>query len=889
MDTEDHDELGRSPVVAKSLKENDQTGSKKDRGLKNPEALGVEDSQGSSRSTPTSEAYSLKDYSWDGAPAKINQENVAEETEGSKRDQDEPHEDSDASFDISIRPEKEMVSSLKHDFPENSKNLEPVGDDNDSPSSETDELVKEVVSVSKKDKHKALVQGNEEIEVSIDSEPLMVANISPKSDTDDEVKKEVVVFESKKEEDHEGSVDSEDSEIREDPVLFPKVEMDITGSEDVFDDKTNHKTSSERPALDSGRVSLESVDDDRDLPANVLEQDQKMKGPSTEEKVQHPASEGRRVSEMSSINDKTAKSSDLHAVEGNVCPETAVAMKDIIRVANVGAATSDSCHHSGSNSGEDDKPMNNGDKGSNDCSKHTGIVGHSSKPSQRSFWRPLSSYFRFSQDTDQRVHNDEESMNEILPPIPTKGRILFYTRLGCRECKEGRRYLHAKRLRYVEINVDLYPGRKLELEKISGSPAVPKIFFNEILMGDVNDLKRQDEIGKLQEKIDYIFNEPPPREAPLPPLSGEDDISSSGSIDELAVVVRKMQDSIVVKDRFYKMRRIANCFLGSEAVDFISEDQYLQREEAVQFARKLANCLFLYSVLEENVFEDGNQLYRFLDHDPVVSTQCHNIPRGIIEVKPKPITEIASRLRFLSYAIFEAYVSEDGRHVDYRSIHGSEEFARYIRTVEQLQRVEVQGMTREERLAFFVNLYNMMAIHSILVLGHPTGALERRRFFTDFQYVVGGCTYSLSAIQNGILRGNQRPPYSLMKPFGARDKRLKVVLPYSEQLTHFALVCGTRSGPALRCYSPGNIDKELMDAARDFLQNGGFIYDATSNVASVTKILKWFSVDFGKTEVEVLKHATNYMKPADSEKLLDLLSANQLKVIYQPYNWGLNC
>lgn len=101
---------------------------------------------------------------------------------------------------------------------------------------------------------------------------------------------------------------------------------------------------------------------------------------------------------------------------------------------------------------------------------------------------------------------------------------------------------------------------------------------------------------------------------------------------------------------------------------------------------------------------------------------------------------------------------------------------RYVRTVEELQRVEVQGMSREERLAFFINLYNMMSIHAILVLGHPTGALERRRLFGEFQYIVGGCTYSLSAIQNGILRGNQRAPYSLMKPFGAKDKRLKVNL-----------------------------------------------------------------------------------------------------------------
>lgn len=104
-------------------------------------------------------------------------------------------------------------------------------------------------------------------------------------------------------------------------------------------------------------------------------------------------------------------------------------------------------------------------------------------------------------------------------------------------------------------------------------------------------------------------------------------------------------------------------------------------------------------------------------------------------------------------------------------------FSRYLRIVEELQRVEVQDMPREEKLAFFINLYNMMAIHAILVLGHPAGPLERRKLFGDFKYVVGGSTYSLSAIQNGILRANQRPPYNLMKPFGAKDKRSKVRKP----------------------------------------------------------------------------------------------------------------
>ena len=94
--------------------------------------------------------------------------------------------------------------------------------------------------------------------------------------------------------------------------------------------------------------------------------------------------------------------------------------------------------------------------------------------------------------------------------------------------------------------------------------------------------------------------------------------------------------------------------------------------------------------------------------------------------------------------------------------------------IEELHRIDLHDLTREEKLAFFINLYNMMAIHAIVLWGYPDGPLERRRFFGEFKYVIGGYSYSLSAIQNGVLRSNKRPPYNLIKPFGLKDKRIEV-------------------------------------------------------------------------------------------------------------------
>lgn len=665
--------------------------------------------------------------------------------------------------------------------------------------------------------------------------------------------------------------------------------------------------SSNENLSDESEVRIQEGDDsEKDLKGQMnentcsdvmkpVESNQITKEILAEDKSEEPVFDGTEVPEMEEMRRSSNQSVELESeVQGSVLNERAVAIKNFVKEKSSLAVSTFMRRISGKKDENefkieaeksDGSECINGEETGSDVELKPKDVQHKSE--ERIAWNPLS-FIKIGRDFDAFI-TGEAGHGDVVTSLEqpaVKGRIILYTKLGCKDCKMVRLFLHQKRLKYVEINIDIFPSRKLELEKNTGSSTVPKVYFNDLLIGGLNELKNMEDSGIFDNSISPLFKEPS-SSSPLPPLPGEDDESGSGKMDELVTIVRKMRESITPKDRFYKMRRFSNCFLGSEAVDFLSEDQYLERDEAVEFGRNLASKYFFRHVLDENVFEDGNHLYRFLDHDPIVMTHCYNIPRGIIDVAPKPIGEVASRLRLLSYAIFEAYVSTDGRHVDYISIQGSEEFRRYIRTIEELQRVEIDS-SREEKLAFFINLYNMMAIHALVTCGHPAGPLDRRKFFGDFKYVIGGYAYSMSAIQNGILRGNQRPPYNIAKPFGQKDQRSKVALPYHEPLIHFALVCGTKSGPALRCYSPGDIDKELMEVARDFLRNGGLIVDPKAKVASASKILKWYSTDFGKNETEVLKHASNYLEPAQSEQLLELLASTQLKVLYQPYDWSLN-
>lgn len=516
-------------------------------------------------------------------------------------------------------------------------------------------------------------------------------------DRDKETKSQNVVhdgpkFDSKLDDTSDVITDDNDEEkkinVTGDSGLAPinsETEIDNVGKEYSGGDKVeanrNFEAKSEDTNLDEmhkyGQDDLAKTENDgRDIESTDM--DQKADEIPSEDNNLDPVFDGTEVPGMEVNRSTSTRKLDGDQDSPGVV-EKAVALKNLVKEKSAVAVSTMLRRLSGKSDEADVGDFDDEGKNVSDVSEVNEAKLVSEKPVEKSAWNPLN-YIKKSFDVDVENKTDQRDSvtNGPSSPIAMKGRIILYTKLGCQESRIFRLFLRTKRLRFVEINIDVYPSRKMELDKISGSTSVPKLFFNEICIGGLSELKNLDESGKLDEKIDFLITEAPLFETPSPPFSGEDDISVSGAVDELALVVHKMKESITVKDRLYKMRRFTNCFLGSDALDFLSEDQYLERQEAVEFARKLADKFFFRHVLDENLFEDGNHVYRFLDDDPIVMSQCYNIPKGIITINPKPIAEIASRLRFLASAMFEAYAIEDGCRVDYTSLHGSEEFARCL-------------------------------------------------------------------------------------------------------------------------------------------------------------------------------------------------------------------
>lgn len=94
--------------------------------------------------------------------------------------------------------------------------------------------------------------------------------------------------------------------------------------------------------------------------------------------------------------------------------------------------------------------------------------------------------------------------------------------------------------------------------------------------------------------------------------------------------------------------------------------------------------------------------------------------------------------------------------MDYSSIKSSSEFHNYETLTLSLQRVDIESASREEKLAFFINVYNALVIHANVVRGPATSLWQRYKFFNHSRYIIGGHSYSLQDIENGVLRANRK-------------------------------------------------------------------------------------------------------------------------------------
>jgi hypothetical protein len=242
----------------------------------------------------------------------------------------------------------------------------------------------------------------------------------------------------------------------------------------------------------------------------------------------------------------------------------------------------------------------------------------------------------------------------------------------------------------------------------------------------------------------------------------------------------------------------------------------------------------------------------------IVTTGCSTVPATFTPAEPIPANEFSHRL--LS-RVLEAHVSNGV--VDYPDIQVDDRLPAYLA---QLDRVDPNAfVTRNERLAFWINAYNAFAIKGILDHYSPVTYIGRYRYFIGRDYRVGGADINLYDLERQVL-----------------------IKQFQEPRIHFAIVCASMSCPKLQpwVYEPDQLERQLDDAARDFINDPTRNrFDRRQKVASLSMIFKWFDDDFTRAAGSVLTYITRYVN--DPELVQDLMRS-EYRIEYLDYDWSLN-
>ncbi len=242
-------------------------------------------------------------------------------------------------------------------------------------------------------------------------------------------------------------------------------------------------------------------------------------------------------------------------------------------------------------------------------------------------------------------------------------------------------------------------------------------------------------------------------------------------------------------------------------------------------------------------------------------------------------------------SLLKTYVHDS--RVDYKGIIKSlDKFNAYLRKLGSVTETSYEGWTEEQKLAFWINAYNAFTIKAIIdnypikrgltvkgLFVPSNSIIQIPGVWSDLKFRAVGRLVTLDEIEHEILRKE-----------------------FNEPRIHFAINCASMGCPNLRRepYRSDIINQQLESQAIDFINDPikGVKIDGENKRVELSKIFAWFGQDFienygdadlfvGRNEKEkpVLNFVVSYLKDEDKKQFV---KANDFKISYLSYDWGLN-
>jgi len=195
--------------------------------------------------------------------------------------------------------------------------------------------------------------------------------------------------------------------------------------------------------------------------------------------------------------------------------------------------------------------------------------------------------------------------------------------------------------------------------------------------------------------------------------------------------------------------------------------------------------------------------------------------------------------------------------VDYKTLKSN--FIEIDQLYQSLGSVNVNDLSKDEKMAFYINAYNIIVIRQITDYYPLKSALDKNGFFDKVKHKVGGEMLTLDQIEKG-----------------------KVIIPFRDPRVHFAFSCAAIGCPELGnfAYTASNLNAKLNERTNNAINNPEFIkVNAGKNEVKLSMIFKWYAKDFTVSAPDVLAYINDYR----NQKIPSSYAIN-----YYPYDWSLN-
>ncbi|XP_068660202.1 uncharacterized protein [Aristolochia californica] len=173
-----------------------------------------------------------------------------------------------------------------------------------------------------------------------------------------------------------------------------------------------------------------------------------------------------------------------------------------------------------------------------------------------------------------------------------------------------------------------------------------------------------------------------------------------------------------------------------------------------------------------------------------------------------------------SSAVQVSWMSVGKKHLEYAAAT----LKGFRLLVEQLVKVNPACMSSNEKLAFWINLYNALIMHAYLAYGVPKSEIKFFSLMQKVSYTVGGHSFSAAEIEYNILKMKppaHRPQIALvlaLHKFKLSEEQQTYAVDNPDSMVAFALSCGMYSSPAVKIFNRDDVGEQLQESLRDYIQ-----------------------------------------------------------------------